>query len=163
VSDPRDERWLRRGDRAYQDLTDRPFRTGAKGIAFLLIGGLLLAAAFGVANWIGAWGGEAKRVASPQNVREQNTSVIGDWEALQQQAGNACDAKSQAGGEGSPTLVEDPEFAYAATYRSTAADYNRRMANLYEAQTIRNLPLPSNLKSYPRTAPSLRSMKRSVC
>jgi hypothetical protein len=37
------------------------------------------------------------------------------------------------------------------------------MANLYEAQAIRHLPLPSNLRSYPQVAPTLEEKMHEVC
>jgi hypothetical protein len=151
--------WDGRAERLSDSAYDHPWAMVLKVLAVILVLGLLV----GACNWIGSWGGEAARVTSPQNVREQNTAIVGDWQALQRAAENACDAKDAAKQNGDPTLVEDPALAYKATYRNIQQDYDRRMANLYEAQAVRNLPLPSNLKSYPRTAPTLRQMERQVC
>lgn len=161
--DPRDREWEDRAERAYTDFTDRPGRTTAKWLVAVLAVAIVLAVVGGIIGFVGDWGGEAKRVASPDNVREQNTAVIENWEGMQAAAVNACNAKDSAQDKNDPTLVEDPALAYKATYRRQRADYNRRMANLYEAQAVRNLPLPSNLRSYPKVAPSLEEMQRDVC
>ena len=163
--DPRDNDriWEERADRAYTSATDHPVRTGLKWLGGLIAAVLVLSLIFGAVSWIGSWGDEAKRVTSPANVREQNTQIIEDWEAMTAAAENACDAKTAAKKEGDPTLVEDPTLAYKATYRRIRVDYNRRMANLYEAQAVRNLPLPSNLRSYPKIAPALNEMMSEVC
>lgn len=151
-----DQTWEDRADRAYTRFTDRPGWTLAKW-AGAAIGVIVAIAVLGsVLGFIGSWGGEAKRIASPDNVREQNTQIIDAWESMAAAAENACAARAAAGREdGDPTLVEDPSLAYAATYRRIRAGYNRRMANLYEAQLVRKVPLPSNLRSYPERAPTL--------
>lgn len=161
--DPRDRKWEDRADRAYSDFTDRPGRTSAKWIAIAITVAVVIAVVGGVIGFVGDWGSEAKRVASPENVREQNTAIIEAWQGMEAAAANACNAKDSAKENGDPTLVEDPALAYKATYRRLRADYNRRMANLYEAQAVRNLPLPSNLRSYPKRAPSLEATQAEVC
>lgn len=168
--DPWSERQARAEDRAgaeYDRFERRPVWTGlgwfvklcAILVALSLIGGLL----FGVGSWVSSWGGEAKRIASPANVREQNTQIIQDYNDLEAAAQNVCAAKSATGAKGDPTLLEDPAFAYKASYRRIRVDYDRRMANLYEAQLVRKLPLPSNLRSYPKVAPQLAAMMKEVC
>lgn len=106
---------------------------------------------------------EGKRVVGVENVKEQNRAIIEDWNSMEAAAANACGAKDTKKDEDDPTLVEDPSLAYSAKYRQIRVDYNSRMANLYEAQAVRGLPLPSNLKSYPKVAPTLREMQTQVC
>jgi hypothetical protein len=79
---------------------------------------------------------ETKRVLSVQNIKEQRTAIIQDWQELLVSAGNACNAVNSPSDEGSPTMIEDPAFAYAATVRKARVDYNRRQNNLFEAQEV---------------------------
>lgn len=160
--------WEERADRFSQ----HPWRVGLKWLAAFAVFCLVVSFIFGAVSWIGSWGGEAKRVTSPQNVREQNTAIIEDYEAMDAAAANACGAVTASKGDDDPTaskddddptLVEDPALAYKATYRRIRVDYNRRMANLYEAQAVRHLPLPSNLRSYPQVAPTLEVKMKEVC
>jgi hypothetical protein len=163
ASDPRDEVWEARADRAYSDFTARPVRTAAKWFFGAVAVIIALSLIFGMISWIGSWGGEAKRVLSPQNVRDQNTAIIDDYESMDAAAANACQARTAAKENGDPTLVEDPALAYSATYRRIRVDYNRRMANLYEAQAVRRVPVPSNLRSYPQVAPTLEQKLAELC
>lgn len=154
-----DERWEDR----YVAASQHPFRTALKWALGFMALIVCIAVIWAVVSWIGSWGGEAARITSPDNVREQNTTIIDDWENLDAAAQNVCQVRDAAKQDGDPTLVEDPALAYKATYRRIAADYNRRMANLYEAQAVRHLPLPSNLRSYPPRAPSLNEKLAEVC
>lgn len=163
MSDERDKVWEDRADRAYTNFTHRPVRSAAKWGGLFVAGFLAVAVIGGVIGWVGSWGDEAKRVTGVQNVKEQNTQIIAAWEGMQAAAQNACSAKGATSGEADPTLVENPALAYDATFRRIRADYNRRMANLYEAQAVRKLPLPSNLKDYPEVAPTLEQMQAQVC
>lgn len=79
------------------------------------------------------WWGAATEVVSPANVQEQHRMVLRDWEGLYASAENACIVQTEAD-ENSPTFVEKPETAYAANFRRIVADYNGRMANIFEAQ-----------------------------
>ncbi len=124
---------------------------------------LVFVAGFGVVTWISGWGGEAARITGPDNVREQNTAILDAWESLQATAGNVCSAGNAVRGDASPTLVEDPAFAYEATYRRIKATYDRRMSNLFEARAVRDLPLPSDLDGLPRRAPTLENALRETC
>lgn len=153
-----DDRW----DSRASEFERRPWRTSFKwGAAFLALV-FCLGIVWGVLSWASSWGGEAKRITGPDNSREQTTAVLADWRGLQAAAGNACDAKTNAGTD-SPTLVEDPTLAYRATYRRIKADYDRRMGNLFEAAATRKLPLPDALGGMPREAPNLTAMQREVC
>ncbi len=154
-----EDRWEERAER----FSEHPWRVGLKWLAAFAVFCLVVSAIFGAVSWVSSWGGEAKRITSPQNVREQNTAIVEDYEAMDAAAANACGAKTAAQGEDDPTLVEDPALAYKATYRRIRVDYNRRMANLYEAQAVRHLPLPSNLRSYPEVAPTLEQKMAEVC
>jgi len=169
-----DDRWdslsKRADDRALREaerFERAPVRTGLGWFvklclvlgAVILIGGVI----FGAVSWISSWGGEAKRIASPENVRQQNTEIIDDWQSMEAAAQNVCAVKDSKTNADSPTLVEDPAFAYKAQFRKIRVDYNRRMANLYEAQAVRKLPLPSNLRSYPKVAPTLEERMATDC
>lgn len=150
-----EEIWNDRAERAGNSLTNHPIAwiLGVIGIFIVLgIGGCAV-------GFIGDWGNEAKRVASPQNVREQNTAILDDQTAMQQLACQAATIKNSEKEDGDPLLVEDPAQAVKNLYLAKAQDYNRRMANLYEAQAVRELPLPSNLKSLPRVAPPIADMQ----
>jgi hypothetical protein len=158
-----DKKWEDRTERVYASFSDHPVRTGVKWY-FIALGIVIsLAIVGGIVSYVGSWGSESKRVASPENVREQNTQIIEDYESLKAAASNACGVSTGAKSSDDPTLVENPALAYEATYRRIEVDYNRRMANLYEAQAVRKLPLPSNLRSYPEVAPTLKEMQAQVC
>lgn len=147
-------------DRRAEEFDRKPLSTSVKwGIGIIGVC-FVLAVVIGLVSWIGSWGGEAARIVGPQNTKDQTTAILGDWQAMKQAAGNACDAKN-SGGSGSPTLVEDPAFAYKATYRRVAADYTRRMNNLFEGAITPRLP--HTLSGYPREAPTLKEMQAQVC
>lgn len=116
----------------YDEFERRPKRTALKWIVG--IGGVLIVVGIGIGilNWAGAWANKAAEVVAPPNVEKQYTRVIDNWEALYASAENACIAKSSTD-ENSPTFVESPEAAYAATFRKIVIDYNRRQANIFEA------------------------------
>lgn len=157
-----DDIWAARAEREYDRITQHPKRTIGRYFAWAL--GIIIALAIlgGVIGWIGSWGGTAARLTGPAHSEEQVTAVLGDWTSLQATAGNVCDAKNSAGADG-PQLVEDPAFAYRATYRRTKADYDRRMSNLFEAYVTRHLPLPGSIQDLPQTAPTLNEMTAKVC
>jgi hypothetical protein len=76
------------------------------------------------------------------------SSVITKWNALSKSAENACLAQDESESDSnSPVLVEDPSFAYKATYRSIKAEYNSTMNDIFKAGFIG----PSG---YPRQIPS---------
>lgn len=106
-------------------------------------------------SFVLGWLGKAAEVAGPENVSTQYATVIEDWNAMQAAAGNYCSAKNSKTDENSPTLVEDPAFAYAAQYRHITVDYNRRMNNIFEGGVVG----PSG---YPKTAPSLEEAAREA-
>jgi hypothetical protein len=159
----REDRWNSRADRAADDFTNRPFRTGGKWLAILIGLSLTLAIVFGAVNWVSGWGGEAKRVTGVENVREQNTVILDTYEGMEAAACNALQAEQASSAEGDPTLVESPALAYNAKYRDLAREYDRRMNNLFEAQAVRKLPLPSNLRGLPERSPSLSTIQAEVC
>jgi hypothetical protein len=159
LEDRADDRALSEAERFER----HPFRTVLKWFAVLAVLCLCIGAIFGLVSWVGSWGGEAKRIASPENVRKQNTEIIQDWNDMEAAAQNVCGAIDAKSSPDDPTLLEDPAFAYKAQFRRIRVDYNRRMANLYEAQAVRKLPLPSNLRSYPKVAPSLKERIATDC
>lgn len=117
-------------------------------IAVIVLLVVVLGIVLGVLRFVGGWGKTASDVVSGPNVKAQHTAVIQEWESLKAAANNACTAQGATAGTGSPTMVEDPAFAYAATYRTIAADYNRRQANLFEASLV-------GPPGYPDTVPAL--------
>jgi hypothetical protein len=159
----REDQWERRGNKAADDFTNRPVRTGAKWLGILIAASLALAVVFGAVNWISGWGSEAKRVTGVENVREQNTVILDTYEGMEAAACNALQAQQVGVDPSGPTLVESPALAYNAKYRDLAREYDRRMNNLFEAQAVRNLPLPSNLRGLPERSPSLSTMQAEVC
>lgn len=174
--DPRDKVWEERArsraDKAYSDLTYKPKRTIAKWVALVVLAAIVISGVgfvcgiFGDAKDVGnGYRKEGKRVISVENVKEQNTRIIEDWESMNAAADNACAVgEAQARGADDPTLVEDPTVAYRATYNRIRVDYNRRFANLYEAQAVSDVPIiPSNLRSYPKVAPTFREKLAEVC
>lgn len=94
---------------------------------------------------------ETRRVLSVKNIREQETAILEDWQNLLVAVGNACEAVNAKSDENSPTLVENPAMAYAATARKARTDYNRRQHNLFEARIV-------GPKGYPKTVPEDMSM-----
>lgn len=151
-----DEKWESRSDKAYSDFTNKPYKTGFKWffiICAVFLGLWLIGSIFG---FIGSWGNEGKRIVSPTNVREQHTAIIEDYEAMEAAAENACSGTNSKKDEDDPSLVEKPDFAYAALYRKIRVEYNRRQKNLFEAKLV-------GPKGYPRSAPTLEEMKATVC
>lgn len=109
-----------------------PKRTGLKWLLGIIGVFVVVGVVLGILSWTGAWANKAGEVVAPPNVEKQFTRVIDNWEALYASAENACLAKSSTD-ENSPTFVESPEAAYAATFRKIVIDYNRRQANIFEA------------------------------
>lgn len=158
MADRRDDDFLtREGDRFQRG----PRRYVAKRSLQVLGVALVLALVGGAIGWAGGWFSGAKEVVSFDNSKAQAIAVRGAWTGMQQAAENACDTEdAAAGGEGDPTLVERPDFAYRASYRRLAADYDRRMSNPFEASKIRRL---AGISSLPDVAPSLAEMQSEVC
>lgn len=147
-----DDRLNREGERFERS----PFLSLFKWAAILVAVLLVIGAIFGVGSFVSRWVGTGAEIVGPTNVKEQHRLVIGEWEALQQEAANACAARTAPQNAQSPSFLEDPAFAYAAKYRDTRAGYNRRMNNLFEAGIV----APSG---YPKIAPTLEEMQRRVC
>lgn len=115
-------------------------------------------------NIVGGYVDEGQRVVSVDNVKEQNAEVIRNWEAMKSIALNLCRLEeSTQSGENDSQLLEDPSFSYAAQYEEPRQQYQRRMDDIYKARAVRGLPLPHNLKEYPRRAPSLEQMQAREC
>jgi hypothetical protein len=157
VTDPRDQKWESRGDRAYTYATDHPFRLGA-----WFVGALIALSIFGgILGLIGDWGSETKKLVGPQHSKEQITAVLDDWESMKVAAQNACQVQ-EAGtkkDDRDPLIIESPSLAYDATYRRIEVDYNRRMGNFFEAYVTRKIPLPGSIKDLPQRAPTLVEVK----
>lgn len=162
MSDRRNEIWEERGTRAgnkvYNAVTYHPWLTGI--LTLLALGAIVL-----VLNVVGVFGGyasETKRLVSVPNTREQTTQVLNDWTSMQQAACNALAAKNADRTSDSPTLIEGPDFAYAAQYRRIKQDYDRRMSNFFEAYLTKKIPLPGTISNLPQVAPSLTAMEKQA-
>lgn len=131
----RRESWDDRADRYSRELEDRPRRTLFKWLLGFVAVIAVVGIVFGILSWTGAWANKAAEIVAPPNVEKQFTRVIDNWEALYASAENACIAQKNTD-EDSPTFVETPEAAYAATFRRIVIDYNRRQANLFEAGIV---------------------------
>jgi hypothetical protein len=122
------------------------------GTIGLIIGVLfLISLAAGVVNFGAETVHETRRILSVKNIREQRTAIIEDWQQLLVSVGNACEAVNAKPDENSPTLVENPAMAYAATARRARTDYNRRQHNLFEAEQV-------GPPGYPKTVPEDTAM-----
>lgn len=126
------------------DFDRRPYRTGWKWFWGILGTALLVGIVFTVVGFANSWWQKGVEIISPVNVEKQFTRVIDNWESLYAAAENACLAKSSMS-ENSPTFVESPEQAYAATFRKIVVDYNRRQANLFEAGVVGPPGYPSEI------------------
>lgn len=151
-----DKQWERRGERAYGTFTRHPILSGIGGFAAIIALFVVISIIALVGYFALGWFNKAAEVAGPENVSSQYEAVIGDWNAMEAAAVNACAAENSAKQENDPTLLEDPSFAYQAKYRQIAVDFNRRQQNIFEAKAVG----PSG---YPRTAPSLGEMQTKVC
>lgn len=159
MADPWEDRIDREADRFAQ----HPWRSAFRWWMALLAVIVVVAVTWGIVSWVGSWGGTAKRLTGPAHSEQQVTAVLNDWTSMQAAAANVCQVRDSQRDRRDPTIVERPEFAYAAQYRQIKADYDRRMANFFEAAVTRHLPIPAGLRGYPREAPSLPEMERSVC
>lgn len=150
------DRWEQRSQR----FDENPLWEGFKWLLGICLVFLLLGLVLIPFGWGFAWLSAGARVTGPDNSAQQFAAVIGDYKSLEATAGNVCNVKNATPDPNSPTLVEDPAFAYKATYRNTKADYDRRMANAFEAGIVKRYP---GLNKYPRTAPTLKQMQKKVC
>lgn len=142
-------------DRQAEAFSDRPKRTALKWFLGLLAVIAVVGIIGGVFGLFGAWFGETKRLAGPQHSREQVTAVLDLSTSMEATAGNVCGAVNSRSTQDSPTLVEDPAFAYKAMYRKLKAEYDRRMGNFFEAAVTRKLPIPAAIGGLPKRAPTL--------
>ncbi|QDF15434.1 hypothetical protein SEA_MOLLYMUR_74 [Gordonia phage Mollymur] len=110
---------------------------------------ILLLLGVGACNLAVGYGNKAAEVVGVDNVETQHTQVIERFSALQDAANNACAAGQATAGNGGPLLVEDPALAYAATYFNIRTDYNRRMANLFEAKIVAPSGYPKQIPAFP--------------
>lgn len=129
------ESWEERGDRYYDDLERNPFKTFVKWFFGFVAVVIVLGIIFSIVGFASNWWQKGVEIVSPPNVEKQYTRIIDNWEGLYASAENACLAIKESD-EDSPTFVESPEAAYAATFRRIVIDYNRRMANLFEAGIV---------------------------
>lgn len=151
------------GDRKAGELASRPGRTILKWVVSITVIILCASVVFGAISWVGSWGNEVKEKTGPRHSEQAVTAVLQDWTNLQASAQNYCQAKESASSADDPVLIERPALAYAATYRSTEASYDRQMNNFFEAYLTRHLPIPGGLKDLPRTAPSLKEAQEKWC
>jgi hypothetical protein len=145
--------WAERGQRAADKWTDHPIRQSLKWLAIILVGIFVLGFVSNTLGFVSLWGNEVKRVVSPDNVRTQFGVLYDNYEALESIAGNVCAAQDV---QTNNTLLESPEFAYAAQYRRVEAQYNARSRDIFQGKVVG----PPDL---PKTAPTLEEMKVNVC
>lgn len=129
---------------------------------------VVISVAVVVLGLAGGWFSGTANLVSFGHSEEETTAVLSDWTQMQAAACNWADAKDTKSGPDDPTLVEDPAFAYAATYRNIKADYDRRVNNLFEAYLTRKLPIPGALGNLPNPAPALNAeakdeVRNNVC
>lgn len=144
-----EEIWMDRGERYGNSFTNHPILW----ILAVIVTVVILST---VGNFACGWFNAGKDIISPANVKAQYHAVIEDYQSLQAEAANVCQAKDAQQNSNSPTFLEDPAFAYAAKYRQTAVDYNERQNNFFEAKEV-------GPKGYPSTAPTLEEMQAQVC
>lgn len=144
---------MNRLDREADRFEEHPVRQTVKWgtismitIAILVVVGGVI---FGIVGLLGGWFQGTKHIVSFQNTSQQYTVVKGDWESMISAAQNACNAQNAAQNSNSPTLVEDPAFAYKATFFKIRNDYNRRMTNFFEAGLVGPRGYPKVIPSYP--------------
>jgi hypothetical protein len=131
-----------------------PVLKGLGVIAALVVVGFVLSIVTGVIGFGADAVHETKHVLSVQNIKEQRTAIIQDWQNMKVAAGNACQAVNAKSDSDSPTLIESPAFAYGATARKARVDYNSRQTNLFEAEKV-------GPPGYPRTIPDEAEMDSS--
>jgi hypothetical protein len=165
MSDPRDDRWEERADKAYSNWTYHPVKTAAKWFFGILALCLMLAAFGGILGLFLGWFSGTKNLATFEHSKEQVTAVLSDWTALQAAAQNVCDVEAAGSKdeEGDPLIIEDPALAYKATYRTIEQRYNRRMGNFFEAYVTRKIPIPGEFRGLPETAPTLKAAQDEWC
>ncbi len=97
-----------------------------------------------------SWVDKGVEIVGPENVQEQFDTIITDWEALTVTADNACIVGSgKAQDDDSPTLVESPVLAYAATYRNVRAEYNAAWDDIFKAGVVGPPGYPREIPNYP--------------
>lgn len=144
-----EETWERRAERTGNAFTRHPWGWGLGILAVVIIGGFLIGFA---SEWIGA----GTKPFRPANVEKQFKAVIEDYKGMEAAAENSCHAKEDTSGN-SQTFIEGPAFAYEATYRKIAVDYNRRKSNFFEAGEVGPDP-----DKYPKEAPTLTEMQSQL-
>lgn len=97
------------------------------------------------------WANEAKHVVSPENVTTQYNVLISDWQGLVTTADNACNAQSATTDSNSPTLVENPAFAYRATFFKIRSDYNTHFHDIFEGGLVGPRGYPHTVPDFPET------------
>ncbi len=156
--DPKDG-WDRLGDRLDNkagDLADskHPILKIGLWILGLIVVGLVISFVVGWISFANSYVNAGRQIISPENISKQYALVIGDWQGLLTATGNACSAVNAAPNSNSPTLVENPAFAYAAQARTIRSDYNRRQHNLFESKLV-------GPKGYPATVPDQQLMDQA--
>jgi hypothetical protein len=141
--------------RAGESVVDHPWRSFFKALGVVVVIVVVIGAVGGVVGWAAGWFNGAAEVTGFQNTKNQNTAVIGLYKSLEAQAANVCEVGETEAPEGT-IITESPSFAYAAKYRETAAIYNRRQQNLFEAGIV-------GPPSLPDTAPTLKEMMAEIC
>lgn len=85
--------------------------------------------------------------AGPENVEQQHTEVIDAFNGIINAADNACVTQGdpEDSGDRGPTLVEDPNAAYVATFNNSLQNYNDKVDNLFRAGIVRPSGYPDHI------------------
>ena len=145
--------WEDRVDRGTNRLAEsfelRPKRTGLRVLLTVVGVTVVIGATMSVVGLATGWGGKAVKVVSPANVQKQYAVIIDDWNSLSKAAYNACMAQGATPDPNSPTMVESPALAYAATYRNIQAHYNSAWDNVFKAGLVGPAGYPRHVDTFP--------------
>ena len=110
--------------------------TAIGAVLALIIGGFIASWFFFIAD-----------KAGPENVQQQHTEVIDAYNGILNSADNACVMQgTTSDDEGrEPTLVEDPNAAYVATFNNSVQNYNDKVDNLFRAGIVRPSGYPDHI------------------
>lgn len=113
----------------------------------------LLFAACGFAS---RWAGGTADIASFDNVAEQQTQLLEDYESLEAATLNVCRGRravADSSSDDEATQRRSQVLAYEQTFERISADYDRRMRNFFETGAGRVAPT-----GIPDQAPALNEM-----
>lgn len=100
-----------------------------------------------IGGFIASWFFFIADKAGPENVQQQHTEVIDAYNGILNSADNACVMQGTTSDDGGrePTLVEDPNAAYVATFNNSVQNYNDKVDNLFRAGIVRPSGYPDHI------------------